>query len=54
MANLLKKKTRLHGGSFSHFILYQSDFENLGFQKIDKDFGSKAEFYYPMKKMLNI
>ena len=40
--------------TWNTFNGYQSDFENLGFQKIEKDFGSRAEFYYPMKKILDI
>ena len=39
--------------TWNTFTGYQFEFENLGFQKIERDFGSTAEFYYPMKKILN-
>ena len=39
--------------TWNTFNGYQTEFENMGFHKIEKDFGSHAEFYYPMKKILN-
>ena len=39
--------------TWNTFNGYQSDFENMGFLKIERDFDSHAQFYYPMKKILD-
>lgn len=38
--------------TWNTFNGYQSDFENMGFCRVDKDFGSREEFYFPMKNTL--
>lgn len=39
--------------TWNTFNGYQSCFEQLGFEKIEKDFGSHAEFYCPMHKSID-
>jgi hypothetical protein len=38
--------------TWNTFNGYQNTYEELGFTKIDKDFGEEASYYYPMKKKI--